>query len=239
MAAGKGSRLSELTQGNPKPFIELHGKKLIEYNLEAVQKIGVKEIILVTGYKEEAFAELTSKMNNVKLVYNPFYELMNVIGSFYFGMNYLNDDFLYIHADTLCDPIIYKKMITSGADIALPIEFKECDTEAMKVKTKKGKITEMSKKMPLNVAEGEFIGIAYIKKKVLPALKQKTIEVLKEKRFSEYFESALQKLIDEDTFDIRAIPTEDAFWTEIDFKKDYLDAAERIPSYMVTGNYEI
>ena len=60
MAAGKGSRLSELTQGNPKPFIELHGKKLIEYNLEAVQKIGVKEIILVTGYKEEAFAELTS-----------------------------------------------------------------------------------------------------------------------------------------------------------------------------------
>ena len=34
MAAGKGSRLGDLTKGNPKSFVEINGKKLIEYNLE-------------------------------------------------------------------------------------------------------------------------------------------------------------------------------------------------------------
>ena len=239
MAAGKGSRLSELTNGNPKPFIEIHGKKLIEYNLEALKKIGVKEIFLVAGYKEEAFAEMTAGIKNIKLVYNPFYELMNVIGSFFFGMNYLTDDFLYLHADTLCDPIIYKKMITSPADIVLPVDYSAWDAEAMKVRSENGKIIEMSKKMPLDIAEGEFIGMAFIRKKVIPKLREKTIEVLKEKRFAEYFESAIQKLIDEGEFDIQAVSTEDAFWTEIDFKKDYLDACARIPSYMISGEYEI
>lgn len=33
MAAGKGSRLGSLTEGNPKSFVEIKGKKLIEYNL--------------------------------------------------------------------------------------------------------------------------------------------------------------------------------------------------------------
>ena len=38
MAAGKGSRLGTLTMGKPKSFAEIHGKKLIEYNLKLLQK---------------------------------------------------------------------------------------------------------------------------------------------------------------------------------------------------------
>lgn len=41
MAAVKGSRLGELTKGNPKSFIEIKGKKLIEYNLEMLRICGV------------------------------------------------------------------------------------------------------------------------------------------------------------------------------------------------------
>ena len=78
MAAGKGSRLGELTGGNPKSFVELHGKKLIEYNLDILRELGVEEIIVVTGYKRNAFAELTKNMPDVRLVYNPFFEMVNV-----------------------------------------------------------------------------------------------------------------------------------------------------------------
>lgn len=229
MAAGKGSRLGSLTAGNPKSFVEIKGKKLIEYNLQLLQYYGVDEIIIVTGYRSEAFEELTKDMHNVRLMYNPFYEMVNVLGSFYMGMEALHDDFVYLHADTLCEPVIFEKLIKLSADVILPVEYKKCDEEAMKVRSEDGKIVEITKQMPLDLAEGEFIGMAAFRKEVIPALKEKTKQLLKEKEFTAYFESAIQRLIDEENFRIEAISTQGAFWAEIDFMEDYEKAVLEIP----------
>ncbi len=233
MAAGKGNRLGTLTAGNPKSFIEVKGKKLIEYNLELLRHYGVDDIIIVTGYRCEAFEELTINMRNVHLMYNPFYEMVNVLGSFYMGMEALHDDFLYLHADTLCEPAILEKLIQDGADVTLPVEYKRCDEEAMKVRSENGKIVEITKQMPVDVAEGEFIGIAAFKKVVIPALKEKTKQLMKEKEFTAYFESAIQRLIDEEDFQIKTMPTDGAFWIEIDFPEDYERAVSEIPDSMI------
>lgn len=229
MAAGKGSRLGSLTAGNPKSFVEIKGKKLIEYNLQLLRRFGVDEIVIVTGYRCEAFEELTRDMKDVRLIYNPFYEMVNVLGSFYMGMEALHDDFLYLHADTLCEPAIFEKLVKFEADVVLPVEYKQCDEEAMKVRSENGRIVEITKQMPLEAAEGEFIGIASFRREVIPALKAKTKQLMKEKEFSAYFESAVQRLIDEDKFRIEAVSTEGAFWAEIDFLEDYENASERIP----------
>ena len=52
---------------------------------------------------------------------------------------------------------------------------------------------------------------------------------MKGKAFEAYFESAVQRLIDEEVFNIIAVPTEGAFWAEIDFIEDYEKAAAEIP----------
>lgn len=229
MAAGKGSRLGSLTAGKPKSFVEIKGKKLIDYNLKLLEKYGVDEIIIVTGYQCEIFEELTQDMKNVKFAYNPFYEMMNVLGSFYMGMNLLKDDFIYLHADTVCEPEIFEKLVKLDADITIPVDYKTCDDEAMKVRSEAGKITQITKQMPNELADGEFIGMASFRKKVLPALRNKTKQLMKEKAFTAYFESAIQRLIDEEEFDIKAVPTNGAFWTEIDFIGDYEKAVKEMP----------
>lgn len=229
MAAGKGSRLGSLTTGKPKSFVEIKGRKLIDYNLKILEKYGVDKIIIVTGYQCEAFEELIRNMKNVRCVYNPFYEMMNVLGSFYMGMNLLEEDFIYLHADTICEPEIFEKLIKMKSDITLPVDYKICDDEAMKVRSEAGKITQITKQMPNELADGEFIGMASFRKKVLPALRDKTKQLMKEKAFTAYFESAIQKLIDEDKFDIKAVPTNGAFWAEIDFTEDYEKAKAEIP----------
>lgn len=203
---------------------------MIEYNLKLLEKYNVDEIIIVTGYRCEDFEELTKDIGNVRLVYNPFYEMVNVLGSFYMGMNLLNDDFIYLHADTLCEPGIFEKLVKMEADAVLPVDYKTCDDEAMKVRCEGGKILHITKQMPNGQADGEFIGMAAFKKKVVPALKAKTKQLMKEKEFAAYFESAIQRLIDEEGFDIKAVPTDGAFWAEIDFIEDYEKAAEEIPT---------
>lgn len=229
MAAGMGSRLGSLAAGKPKSFAEINGKKLIDYNLRLLEKNGIDDIIIVTGWKCEQFEELAKHLKNVRLVYNPFYEMVNVLGSFYMGMNLLDDDFVYLHADTICDPHIFQKLVKMEWDVTLPVDYKICDDEAMKVRSESGKIVQITKQMPNELADGEFIGMAAFRKKVLPALKENTKQLMKEKAFSDYFESAIQRLIDGKMFDIKAVSTDGAFWAEIDFIEDYEKAAAEMP----------
>ena len=99
----------------------------------------------------------------------------------------------------------------------------------MKVKTTEENIVQITKEMPVKEAEGEFIGMAAFRRELIPDLKAKTKSLLQEKKFSEYFESAVQRLIDEEDYRVKAVPTAGAFWTEIDFMEDYEKAAACIP----------
>lgn len=224
MAAGKGSRIEHLTKGYPKSFLEIHGKKLIERNIDLLHKYGIWDITIVIGYRDDAFRDLTKDMPGIKLVYNPFYEMMNVIGSFWMGMDILQDDFIYMHADTICEESLFRRLLQQQGDIVLPVDTKSSDEEAMKVKTQGSQVVEITKKMPANESVGEFIGIAKLRKQVLDELKEKTTDLMRDKIFNEYFESAIQRLIDEKNFDIRMMDTQGAFWAEIDFEEDYEQA---------------
>lgn len=53
LAAGRGTRMKELTNETPKPMLTVHGKTLIEHKLLALPEI-VTEIILVIGYHGDA-----------------------------------------------------------------------------------------------------------------------------------------------------------------------------------------
>lgn len=233
LAAGRGSRLGQLTDNNPKSFVTIKGKKLIDYNISILRKLGVSDINIVIGYKDEMFRELFEHEKDIHLIYNPFYELMNVLGSFYMGMDSLNEDFLYLHADTLCDFSIWEKMLKAEGDIILPYDSKECDDEAMKIRMENNRAVEINKTMDNHLASGEFLGVARISGSVLESLREKTVELLREKKYHEYFEAVLQKLMDERKYRICALPVGDSFWAEIDFMEDYERAAANIPQELV------
>ena len=55
LAAGRGSRMGVLTDNLPKCRTILHGKELIQWQLEAMEKASIKEISIVRGYLAETF----------------------------------------------------------------------------------------------------------------------------------------------------------------------------------------
>ena len=55
LAAGRGSRMGALTDNLPKCRTILHGKELIQWQLEAMEGASVKEISIVRGYLAETF----------------------------------------------------------------------------------------------------------------------------------------------------------------------------------------
>ncbi len=230
LAAGRGSRLGTLTEEMPKAFLEVHGYKLIEYNIAMLHSFHIQDITIVTGYRSELFEKMFEHMKGIRCVFNPFYEMTNVLGSFYMGQDFLTEDFVYMHADTLCDPEIFKNMLETEGDMILPVDFAVCDEEAMKVKTVGGRVTEINKTMPCKEAEGEFIGIAKISRSIIPDLKKVSKELMKEKAFASYFEAAIQRLTDMSKYNIKTVSTGEMFWGEVDFLQDYRKVEREMPA---------
>ena len=55
LAAGRGERMRPLTDRTPKPLLEVRGKRLIEWHLEALARAGVREVVVNTAWLEEQF----------------------------------------------------------------------------------------------------------------------------------------------------------------------------------------
>jgi MurNAc alpha-1-phosphate uridylyltransferase len=53
LAAGRGKRMQPLSDSCPKPLLEVHGKPLIEWHIEALARGGVREIVINTDWLEE------------------------------------------------------------------------------------------------------------------------------------------------------------------------------------------
>ncbi len=71
LAAGKGTRMRELSQDKPKHLIPVNGQPFLYHLLKRIQQAGFEKIILVVGYKKEkmyAFAKEHQAEFNLILV---------------------------------------------------------------------------------------------------------------------------------------------------------------------------
>src|SRR3546814_17063406 len=53
LRAGQVSRLRPLTESRPKCLIELSGRSLLEWQLLALRRAGIDEVVIVTGFAAE------------------------------------------------------------------------------------------------------------------------------------------------------------------------------------------
>jgi len=57
MAGGKGERLRPMTLKTPKPLLEIGGKPIIDYNIEALAAVGIDDISVTVNYLSEQLEE--------------------------------------------------------------------------------------------------------------------------------------------------------------------------------------
>jgi len=55
LAAGKGTRMRELTNELPKPMLKVQAKPILEHIVEASWRAGIREVFIVTGFRADVF----------------------------------------------------------------------------------------------------------------------------------------------------------------------------------------
>jgi dTDP-glucose pyrophosphorylase len=54
LAAGRGTRMRELTADLPKPMIEVRGKPVLQHIVEGLRDAGVRRFLIIVGYRADA-----------------------------------------------------------------------------------------------------------------------------------------------------------------------------------------
>ena len=57
LAAGKGTRMKELTNEIPKPMLDVRGKPILAHIVEGLRDAGVRQVLIVVGYRAEVVRE--------------------------------------------------------------------------------------------------------------------------------------------------------------------------------------
>jgi len=65
LAGGRGKRLKPITDYVPKPLVPIKNIPIIEWQIKYLEKFGIKEVIICTGYKTEMI-ENHLNMKNIK-----------------------------------------------------------------------------------------------------------------------------------------------------------------------------
>ena len=71
LAAGKGTRMRELTNELPKPMLKVRGQPILEHIIDGLKSAGIREIFIVTGFRAEAIEDYfgDGKKSGVRLAY--------------------------------------------------------------------------------------------------------------------------------------------------------------------------
>lgn len=76
LATGLSSRFAPISYERPKGLLKVRGEILIERQIEQLQAVGIRDIVVVVGYKKESFFYLEDKYG-VKIVVNREYASRN------------------------------------------------------------------------------------------------------------------------------------------------------------------
>lgn len=222
VAAGLSSRLYPLTLEKPKGLLKVNGKEILKRSVETLQRHGIHDIAVVVGYKKEMIMEALG--DTVTYLTNPFYRQCNNMGSLWFARDFVKGQpFVYLHGDIIYDENILTATIEefkeSHHDLDLVTDFRETDEEAMKVRvTDDNYLIESNKEIPLEIARGEWTGIAYIRKS--PDVFKYVEEIMFGEGLNFYDTHAFTKMV-RAGFKIYCSSTRGLPWVEVDFLEDY------------------
>ncbi len=129
LAAGRGTRMRELTDDLPKPMIAVRGKPILQHIIEGLALAGITDILIVVGYRKEVVTEFFGDGSTfgVRITYatqavQDGTGRVVELGKAFAGA----DPFVLSYGDILVDPANYRRLVRlDGAEALISVKRNE------------------------------------------------------------------------------------------------------------------
>jgi choline kinase len=115
LAAGRGSRMKNLTADRPKCLVEVRGKTLLDWQIHALLSAGIQEIGIVTGYKRELLT-----LRGLSEFHNARWAQTNMVSSLECAKDWLREESCIVsYSDIFYDAAAVKSLMICTASLAV------------------------------------------------------------------------------------------------------------------------
>ncbi len=182
VAAGFGSRLNELTAAQPKGFLQVGGRSLIERSVQSLIDFGIERIVIGTGYRSEHYDALAEGYRQITTVKSHAYATTGSMYTLWNMREELDRDFLLLESDLLYEPRALAELLAHGhEDVVLASDATASGDEVFIEHDDAGRLVAMSKdRDSLGRVDAELVGITRISSETyrrMCALMQARLEV--------------------------------------------------------------
>jgi len=120
LAAGRGTRMRELTAEVPKPMIEVRGKPVLQHIIEGLRGARIDQLLLIIGYRADAVRDFfgDGSRYNVAIKYTT-QTVQDGTGRVVdLGHDFVgNRPFVLAYGDILVDSVNYKRVVDLPDDV--------------------------------------------------------------------------------------------------------------------------
>lgn len=223
LAAGKGSRISKNIPNIPKCTLDVGGQPLIRKTVEMLLKNSI-DVTVIVGYRYKEIIRVLEGCP-VHIVYNPFYDVTNSIGSLWMaqsqGLFDGDEDTIIANGDVFWSQEILDFMKRKAVDeemYMLGDSGRVLDGDYF-FGTEDGILKRYGKELTLEERDCEYVGIAWMGSSFVPVFLRRLDEMIDEQSHGKWWEDAIYSLSGE-----HPVPVKDVagmFWAEVDFIEDY------------------
>jgi L-glutamine-phosphate cytidylyltransferase len=166
LAAGRGSRLLNLTDDAPKGLVELAGSSLLEWQIRSLNKVGVDEITIVTGYQKEAIEAMGYPTRH-----NEHWATTNMVSSLLCAADLITEQTIVSYSDIVYAPEVLLSLMDckDPLGVVFDLDWQELwearsenpldDAESFRI-DEGGAILEIGKKVTdISEIEGQYTGL--------------------------------------------------------------------------------
>lgn len=245
LAAGQGTRLRPLTNHMPKCLVQVHGKPLLQYQLESLEQAGIQHCIIVVGYLgDQVQRHFGQRFGNVRISYvtNEIFESTNNIYSLWLARQELNDDILLLEGDLLFEDDLLWDLIQGRYTDAAVVDSFNPSMNGTVIMARNGLSTSMVLKSQqpedfdfrnaLKTVNIYVLSRETLSKRLLPTLDSYIARGLT----GEFYEAVMAHLIANGDLQMAVHMTGIRTWTEIDTEEDLRQAEKLFPGPLL-GSY--
>ncbi len=167
IGAGRGARLKEMTDNQPKCYVEINGKRILDWILEAFDEAGMEAPVFVGGYLIE---EIKRDYPQFTYCHNENWVNNNILASLFYAEEYMENGFICSYSDILFKGSVIRKALDHPGDILLTVDTnwrnryegrtEHPETDGEKLIAKGDRVIQVHRDIDPEKASGEYTGVA-------------------------------------------------------------------------------